>query len=305
MRRRVFISLNIFIVTVFIWFYVNLNLSYTHTINVPLKVKSGKSQGVSSDLPASLEVTLRGKGWGILKILASGNLEYNLDLSSFKKDSRIDLTQNLGESVILPADVFLQSVSPGFIDVTFDNIITKMVRVKNNTSLVPKEGYTIVGNVKIEPDSVKISGSGSILGRIKYVQTEYLVFKDVSSDFSRVIKITDTLGSQISLEPREVKVSYRVELSAEKTLQDILVSVYDVPDDREVLIIPPRINLTVRGGVSELSKLNISDIKVGVDFNKIESDEQGFVEPYIELSDIYSLIKIEPQRFQYIIKKKN
>jgi YbbR domain-containing protein len=305
MRRNIFISLNIFIVTVFLWLYVNLNLSYTHVINVPFKVKSGKSQGVSSELPANLEVTLRGKGWGILKIIASGNLEYDLDLSSYKKDSRIDLAQNLGESVNLPSDVIVQSVSPGFIDVTFDNVITKMVRVKNNTSVVPKSGYTIVGSVKIEPDSVKITGAGSILGKIKYVQTEYSVFKDVNSDFSRVIKITDTLGSQISLEPRMVKVSYNVELSAEKTLQDVIVSVYDVPDDREVLIIPPRINLTVRGGVEELAKLNINDIKVGVDFKTIESDEQGFVEPYIELSDIFSLIKIEPQKFQYIIKKKN
>jgi YbbR domain-containing protein len=297
--------LNIFIVTVFLWLYVNLNLSYTHVISVPLKVKSGKTQGVSSELPSVLEVALRGKGWGILKIIASGNTEYILDLSAYKKDSRIDLAQNLGESVNIPADVTIQSVNPGFIDVSFDNIITKMVKVKNNTSVITREGYTVVGSVKMEPDSARITGAQSVLNKIKVVQTEYMVFKDISMPFSRVVKITDTLGNQVNLEPREVKVNYRIELSAEKTLQDVIVSVYDVPDDKEVLIIPPKINLTVRGGVEELAKLNINDVKVGVDFKKIESDEQGFVEPYIELSDIFSLITIEPQKFQYIIKKKS
>ena len=305
MRRKVLLSLNIFIVTVFLWFYVNLNLSYTHVIAVPLKVKSGKTQGVSSELPPNLEVTLRGKGWGILKILASGDIEYNLDLSSYKNDSRIDLAQNLGESVNIPSDVTIQNVSPGFIDVSFDNIITKMVKVKNNTSVVSREGYTLVGSVKVEPDSVRITGSHSVLTKIKNVQTEYLVFRDISTPFSRDVKITDTLGSYVNMEPREVKVSYKIELSAEKKLQDVIVSVYDVPDDKEVLIIPPKINLTVRGGVEELARLTINDIKVGVDFKKIESDEQGFVEPYIELSDIFSLITIEPQKFQYIIKKKS
>ncbi|MCU0373289.1 MAG: CdaR family protein [Ignavibacteria bacterium] len=305
MRRRVLLSLNIFIVTVFLWLYVNLNLNYTYVISVPLNVKAGKTQGVSSELPANLEVTLRGKGWGILKIITSGNIEYNLDLSSYKKDSRIDLAQNMSESVILPSDVSVQTVNPGFIDVSFDNIITKMIKVKNNTSVVSRDGYTAVGSVKVEPDSVKITGAYSVLSKIKYVQTEYMVFSDVSASFSRIVKITDTLGSRVSLDPREVKVSYRIELSAEKTLQDIIVSVYDVPEDKEVLIIPPKINLTVRGGVEELSRLTVSDIKVGVDFKKIESDEKGFVEPYIELSDIFTLITVEPQKFQYIIKKKN
>ena len=53
-----------------------------------------------------------------------------------------------------------------------------------------------------------------------------------------------------------------------------------------------------------MSKLTAKDIKIGINFKQIEADEQGEVEPTIELSDLFTLIKIEPQRFQYIIKKK-
>lgn len=304
MKRNIFILINTFIFSVLIWAYVNLNLTYTIETTVPLKLKSGKSQGISNEIPNTLDVVFKGKGWGLMKILLSKNLVYYVDLTSFKKDTRVDLMQNTGEIVNLPSDVVVQSVNPGFIDVTFDNTITKMVKVRNNTSVITKDGYTIIGGVKITPDSVKITGAASVVMKIKYVQTENIVFRDINSNISKDVRLIDSLGNQVKIEPTVVNVSYKLELSAEKTFEDIDVNVYGVPIDKDVLIIPPKISISLRGGVEELSKLTAKDIKIGINFKQIEADEQGEVEPTIELSDIFTLIKIEPHRFQYIIKKK-
>lgn len=304
MKRNIFILINTFIFSVLIWAYVNLNLTYTIETTIPLKLKSGKSQGISNEIPNTLDVVFKGKGWGLMKILLSKNLVYYVDLTSFKKDTRVDLMQNTGEIVNLPSDVAVQSVNPGFIDVTFDNTITKMVKVRNNTSVITKDGYTIIGGVKITPDSVKITGAASVVMKIKYVQTENIVFRDINSNISKDVRLIDSLGNQVKIEPTVVNVSYKLELSAEKTFEDIDVNVYGVPIDKDVLIIPPKISISLRGGVEELSKLTAKDIKIGINFKQIEADEQGEVEPTIELSDIFTLIKIEPHRFQYIIKKK-
>ena len=277
---------------------------YTIETTIPLKLKSGKSQGISNDIPNNIDVVFKGKGWGLMKILLTKNLVYYVDLTSFKKDTRVDLIQNAAEIVNLPADVSVQSVNPGFIDVSFDNTITKMVKVRNNTSVITKDGYTIIGGVKVTPDSVKITGASSVVMKIKYVQTENIVFKDINSNISKDVRLIDSLGNQVKIEPMVVNVSYRLELSAEKTFEDIDVNVYGVPIDKDVLIIPPKISISLRGGVEELSKLTAKDIKIGINFKQIEADEQGEVEPTIELSDLFTLIKIEPQRFQYIIKKK-
>jgi YbbR domain-containing protein len=284
--------------------YVNLNLSYTIELNIPLQIKSGKSQGVSSEIPNNLGVVLKGKGWGLMKILISKNLVYYLDLTAFRKDIKIDLMQNTGDIVNLPSDVIVQSINPNFIDVSFDNTISRMIKVKNNTSVQTKDGYTVIGGVKISPDSVRVSGASSIVMKIKFVQTENYIFKDVNSNISRDVKLIDSLGNQVKVDPMVVNVSYHLELSAEKTFEDIDVNVYGVPIDKDVLIIPPKISITLRGGVEELSKLTPKDIKIGINYKQIESDEQGEVEPTIELSDLFTLIKVEPQRFQYIIKKK-
>jgi len=304
MKRNIFILINTFIFSLLIWIYVNLNLTYTIETTIPLQVKSGKSQGVSNEIPNNLDVVFKGKGWGLMRILLSKNLVYYLDLTAFKKDTKVDLTQNIGDVINLPPDVFVQSINPGFIEVSFDNIITKMVKVKNNTSVLTKDGYTVIGNVKITPDSVKITGASSIVTKIKYVQTENVVFKDVNTNINKDVRLIDSLGVQVKIEPMVVNISYKLELSAEKTFDDIDVNVYGVPIDKDVMIVPPKISITLRGGVEELSKLTAKDINIGINYKQIESDEQGEIEPSIELSDLFTLIKIEPQRFQYIIKKK-
>jgi YbbR domain-containing protein len=304
MKRNIFILINTFIFSVLIWAYVNLNLTYTIESSIPLQIKSGKSQGISNEIPNNLNLVLKGKGWGLMKVLVSKNLVYYLDLTAFKKDTKIDLMQGVGDIINLPSDVYVQSINPNFIDVSFDNTISRMIKVKNNTSVQTKDGYTVIGGVKISPDSVRVSGASSIVMKIKYVQTENVVFKDVNTNISKDVKLIDSLGNQVKVDPLVVNVSYRLELSAEKTFEDIDVNVYGVPIDKDVLIIPPKISISLRGGVEELSKLTVKDIKVGINFKQIEADEQGEVEPTIELSDIFTLIKVEPQRFQYIIKKK-
>jgi len=305
MRKNIFIIINTFVFSVILWIYVNLNLTYSYEITVPLSVRSAKSQGVSNEIPSSLDVIVKGKGWNLLKIILTKNIGYYLDLTMYKKDTKIDLMQNVNEALNLPLDVYVQNVNPGYIDVMFDNMITKMVKVKNNTSIIPGEGFTVIGNVILKPDSVQVTGASSLLSKIKNVQTEYVVFKDVSTNVSRKVKLIDSLGNQVKVEPTEITVSYNIELSAEKTFDDIDVNVYGLPADKDVLIIPPKISVTLRGGVEELSKLTVKDLNIGIYYNQIESDEKGEIEPTIEISDIFTLIKIQPQRFQYIIKNKS
>ncbi len=304
MKRSIIILINTFFFSLVLWIYVNLNLSYTYELSVPLNLKTSKTQGVSNDIPENVSITLKGKGWGILKLLAAKNLSLNLDITSYRNDSKIDLGQNLPDLLNLPPELAVIGISPQYIDLSFDNIVTKMVKVKNNTSITLKDGYMMIGSPKLSPDSVSVTGANSFVSKLKYVGTETVVFRDINAGITKQVRLMDSLGNNLKIEPKLITVTYRVELSAEKTFEDIDVEIYGVPPDREVLIIPPRISVSLRGGVELLSKLNPSEIKVGVNFKTIENDEQGYIEPSIELSDELSVIKSEPQRFQYIIKKK-
>ena len=156
----------------------------------------------------------------------------------------------------------------------------------------------------LTPDSVSIQGSSYLVNKIKSIQTESKYFNNVNSDIAGIIKLKDTLSNIVKIDPSQISFYYKVELSAEKSFDDIAVNVINIPEDKEVLLIPPKVNLSVRGGVEQLSQISMSDIKVNVEFNLIESDTLGFIIPEVNIPEELNLLKIEPQKLQYIIKKK-
>lgn len=70
-------------------------------------------------------------------------------------------------------------------------------------------------------------------------------------------------------------------------------------------MIPPKIKLTFRGGVEQLSNITTESVRAKIDFKSIEKDSTGYIVPDIELPDNINLIRYEPEQFQYIIKKRN
>jgi len=304
MKKNIIIFFSIFVLSLLLWVYLSLNLFYTITLIVPLDVNVSKSQALANKIPPSIYVTVKGKGWDLGGLLISENLTYNLDLTGVKKDIRINTFQAVTERLNIPHDVEILNTYPDTVRISFDKVQKKRVRVRNNINIILKEGYKIVGNPEIIPDSVKITGAKSILSEIKYIPTETKTFDNINESISIVVRLSDTLSNLIRIEPQEVIIEYDVELSAEKSYEDLSIVVYNVPSDKDVLLIPPKLKLSLRGGVEQLSQINPSEIIVGIEYFLIESDTLGFVTPVIELPIDVDIINFEPQKFQYIIKKK-
>jgi YbbR domain-containing protein len=305
MRKNIFIYLSSFLFAVFLWLYINLNLVYNISIPIPLDIKLSKTQALANDLPSTAEVSVKGKGWDLMGLILSKNLSLNIDLTNFKKDTKINIAQATNELLSQSSNVVVLNVNPDWIEINFDNIVSKMVKVKNMVNVFPKDGYLVIGTPKITPDSVKLSGAMSIIGKIKFLPTEMMNINNINSGFTKTLKIIDTLNNIIKIEPKTVTVSYNIELSAEKNFEDLNVLVSNVPQDKEVLLVPPKLKLYLRGGVDQLAKINPDEIYAGIEYKQIDSDSLGFVSPKIVLPVDVSVVKYEPQKFQYIIKKKN
>lgn len=304
MKRNIIIVLISFIFATALWLYISLSDVFIINFSIPINVKLSQKQALASDLPNSIDVTLKGKGWDLLIVILGNKPVYNLDLTNYKRNVIISPVSELKNIIGIPENITVLNVYPDSLDIVFDNISEKYVKVKNNLVVIPKDGYVIVGNPKIEPDSVKVFGASSILMKLKSIPTVSLTIENVSQKFSRVINLKDTLKNLIAIEPKTVTVFYNVELLAEKKLEGVDITVRDLPANKEVVLIPPKIDLIFRGGVNHLSKLKMEDISVMVDFSLLEKDSTGFITPDIRIPVDYNLIKYEPNQFQYIIKNK-
>ena len=287
-----------------LWLYISLNLSYSLDVSIPFEIQTTKSQALTEEVPNTIDVKVKGKGWDLLNILISKDLKYSLDISKLKKDSKIITEQFVNERLNLQQNVSILEINPDTISINFDKVFEKLVPLKNNIVLNLKEGYSIVGNPVLIPDSVKIQGASYLLNKIKFIPTEVKVINNVNSDIQGVVNIKDTLSSLIKVDLKQVNFRYRIQLSAEKNIDDILINVLNVPQDKEVLLIPPKLNISLRGGVEQLSQITPADVIVNIEFGKIENDTLGFVIPDLIIPDETSLLKTEPQKLQYIIKNK-
>ncbi|HCA43934.1 MAG TPA: hypothetical protein DEP28_11860 [Bacteroidetes bacterium] len=273
-------------------------------LNIPVKVTSGKNQITAGNLPDSLKVSVRGKGWDLLGVMFNKDIRYDLNLLNLRRDTRIYTMQGINERLNLPQSVTITSITPDSININFDNSLAKTVPVINNVEVNLKSFYQIVGSPEIIPDSVVISGPTSVISKIKAVSTEYKKFDNISENLSVTVKLIDTLGNNLNIDPSFVTINYTVELAADKEFNDIDVEIINVPQDREVLLVPPKMNISVRSGVEQLSKLNPIDIRAEIDFNDIENDTLGYVTPKIVLPPKFNVINQTPEKFQYIIKRK-
>jgi len=305
MRRKIIILTISFVFSVFIWLYINLSQNYVIDMSIPLSVKLSSRQALGNELPDNIDITIKGKGWDLITMMLSKSAVYNLDLTNYKRDAKISTVQGLRNYLEIPSTITVLNIYPDTLEIRFDNLTSKIIKVKNNVEVIPKEGYVLIGNPVINPDSVFISGATSILSKIKFISTEYINLNDVNSNVSKTVKLLDTLPNQIKIEPKQVTVSFKIELAAEKKYEDVDVLVKGLPEDREVIIIPPKITLTFRGGVDQLSKTPGESLLVKIDFKSIEKDSTGFVTPDIETPDNLNLINYEPQQFRYIIKKRD
>jgi YbbR domain-containing protein len=305
LRKRIFLIVYSFLFSIFLWLSVTLNFTYSINLTIPLEVKLRENQALAEDLQNEIDIVARGRGWDLLGMWFSKTNVFYLDLSSVRKNLKYSILQAIGDKINLPSDVSIISVNPDTLNIEFDNISTKFVNIKNNVTISLKDGYEIIGSPDMMPDSVKITGASSVLSKIKYFPTERKVFRNVNSDVTFDVSLSDTLNSLIKIEPKSIKIFYKVELAAEKLFEDLNITVKNVPADKDVLLIPPNINLSIRGGVDILSKVTPSDIKITIDYDLIDKDTLGSVIPNIEIPDFLTLINSTPQKFQYIIKKKN
>lgn len=287
-----------------LWIYLNLSYTYSIEINVPVDLTYSKSEAVADQLPSDLDVTVSGKGWDLLNILMFKKLHYKLDLSKFKQETKIVTNQSIQDRLNLPSNITLTKIEPEEIDINLDKYSEKFVKVRSNLVVKTKDNYKLVGAIKLSPDSVKIIGANSVLSKIKFVPTEYKIVEDVNANMSGLINIKDTLGNLIRIEPKSIRYNFNVELSADKNFEGIDIAINNLPDNKEVLLIPPKAEISLKGGVEQLSKINPAEIKLFIDFKKLEDDTLGYFIPEIQLPVEANVVNITPQKFQYIIKMK-
>ncbi len=291
--------------SVVLWLSLNFNQVYEIEKTVPVNFRVNKPYSVSGNIPLNLEVKFRGVGWNLIRLFTSLNLEFNYEVAAKKKESFSILTKDyLRTNLDLSQNLDIISVYPETLFVKVDTYEEKYVKLHPHLQINCREGYQVVGKPSLQPDSIKIGGSIDLLRNINHLNTKYVVFDNVNAGITRNIFVSDSLSNLLWLSQNEVKLNVNIEITAEKDFENIEIKVPNVPDDKEVLLIPQNVTVQLKGGVNQLAQIENSRIVAKVDYFKILQDTTGSVVPYFEIPPGCDVIAVKPDIIQYVIKKK-
>jgi len=305
MRIKYHIFAASFIVSLLLWISLNLNLSYEIERKVPVRVNVNRPFAVANELPLELDVKIKGRGWTLLRLFTSSNLNFNYDVYVTKNEQITILTaQYLNDNSASGQNLTVTYVKPESLFVKIGRYEEKFVKVIPRVYVDCKDGYQTVGLPVVEPDSIKIGGASQILDSLRFVYTRDLIYKNASSGINDVVRLSDSLSNILWRSTDRVMLAVNIELKADKEFHNVEVKVLNVPADKDVLLIPQIISVNVKGGVNQLANIDNTRIIAGVDYNDLLRDTTGAVNPRFALPEGVTVLYSKPDKIQYVIKKK-
>src|SRR5690606_28114655 len=163
------------------------------------------------------------------------------------------------------------SIKPDTLLFPFHTLAVKKVPVKVNHKIKFVAGYDYVDAIHVQPDSVKLIGSETLLSKISSVNTEPLVLNEVNSDFNKTVAIavTPTL-KKMKLSQYKVAVSAKVQKFTEGTFE-IPVTIVNLPVGTTINYFPKTIPVIYYVSLNDYKLIKPADFVLECDFNDIKN----------------------------------
>jgi len=302
MKKKVITISVIAIFSIGLWISVALSEVYITTIEVPVKFTDlPKNYSVGSTSVDNVYLQVRGKGWALAKLSLVGDNEFNISVHRRTGNYKSDLSNFIDGNSWLAASFQVLEIAPAQIEYEIEKIGSKRVPVVQNLKIDFKPGFGLASKVKINPESVEISGPANLIQKIDTIRTEFREFTDISDNVK--LNLPLDIPDGITIPNTECSLEFEVQKIVDKTFESILIETRNVPQNKELILYPAKINVVLHGGINKLGGLTNDSIKVYVDFWMALKENGKTIEPIIECPQFTTLTITQPKKLEYIIKQ--
>ena len=286
---------------IILWGSISLSEIYYASFDANLRLielPSGYTTG--SELPNIVSIKVKGPGWRLFSTNIGSNAEFIISVNSDTGKKLVSLGNNLTFNPWIHSDLEVIEIIPDSVTFFVEKVVFKKVPVVPDLNLTFKPGYGLASEIKYIPDSVTVSGPVSKMKNITKIYSNLASFSSLDKKVVRNLNLPQSQGLKYS--KNIIQLTLDVQRIVDKSFDDIIVEVIDVPSDRDVVLLPNKIGCNIRGGIDFLGKLKVTQFRAYVNYNDIVIDTVGSIVPKIELPENTSLQFIRPERLRYIIK---
>ncbi len=295
------------VATVF-WFAVVTENDYSYELDIPIFVTNLlPTKTLSSTLPATARVRFEGRGKALLALMFTRDAYLELDLATARNSFETDLNPAMVHVPRRNLSVTARQVlAPNTIALKLSTLQTRAVPILPVNEVKTLPGYTVVGDLSLEPDSVLITGPEEFIKKISAVPTQPLRAKEVSRSFEVNLALQAFPDSMwITLPLHQVKAAVDVQKIIELNLQEIPVRVKHAPAHLNVTVVPSTLALTVEGGERLLLNLNREAVSASIDFSHATDNEFEGHPPEIVTPPGVRYRNVKPALFKLMMERGN
>lgn len=285
-----------------IWGFITLSGEYFYTVTFPLEfsqVPNGHAVGSTNSNKVNL--SLKGEGWKLAQLLLGADKNFQVSAEN-KSGSHSVLVKNaVDRNTWITSSLQILEMQPERISFYVEPKDSQLVKIIPHLNLDLKPGYGLISNPTLIPDSVLIFGPASRVSGVDSVYTRELKLTEADKNFNGEILLEEINGINTLL--NSVKIKLDIQKISDKEFTEIPVEIKNVPPGNELILIPPKISVVLRGGINMLGKMESDTISAFVNFYQAERDTTGAIIPKISKPPNTELINIKPSGLEYIIKQ--
>ena len=304
-RRSIYIVVFSTLFGVLAWISVTMREDYETTVTTPFVLKEiPAGLAVETPLPRTIQLRFRGEGWRLAGVLLAHAPRLVFSATTLPAGHKPLTFNDFADRISLAPGVRLLDAKPDSLQIELGPAVRKRVPVVLDCLAGFREGYGQVGTTSVEPDSVTLTGAEAVLRTIDSWKTERRVFENIRGSVDAEVPLTSAAPYEIAFSVPAVRIAISVEPFAEKIITGLPVQVSAVPSNREVILIPPRIEIVVRAGIRQLSALSVGDFRAVTEYAGIAADSTGAVDTDVSCPQGVQLVTKRPEHLQYIVRKR-
>lgn len=297
------------IASFFIWVLITFSKEYKTVISYDVNFKNIPQKNILLETtPKQLKIFVKASGFRLFwtQILQKN---INLDISKitqkkatvfyfFPKNQLSEIQKQL------TSGVFVESILKDTMFVNVGFLASKKVALTPNLNINYHVGYDLLGDVKVIPDSIVISGAENEIKNIQFLNLENVKLENQKSDFSREVSISRAkMNKNIKFSTSKATIYAKVDKFTEGNLQ-IHFKVLNLPSNVKLTTLLDSVTLTYVVALSNFSRVSKESFVVECDFEMSQKNGLSYLIPKVIFKpEFVRNVKIIPNKIDFLIQK--
>lgn len=306
MSKQILIFLFFLVLSGVFWLFLTLNESYEQEIKVIYKIKGiPKNVVLTSHEIDTIRVTIRDKGWVILRYLYNDYRSVNINYKNYDRGngSGIASSSEIKRLIAkqLETSTIVNSIKPDRLEFFYNNGERKRVPVRWAGRVIPEQLY-FISHVQYMPDSVDIYSSREKLDSIKVIYTEALNY----AGFRDTLIVDCKLSHQkdVKVVPENIRIGFYTDVLTEESIDGVSIKAINMPEGKVLRTFPPKVKIRFITGVSQFRTLRPEDFIVIADYKEISQHPSEKCNIYLKtVPHGISRATLETKKVDYLIEE--